>query len=148
MTRFAEPGARFPSCQMTHHAVKARDAPEGRAVWWFRNVEFLPHGPAHRGIGGTLAWGFGAIEAALREAGVVDRIRELLPRKSTSADLAHVMATVQPFALHRVLWRHHLIDFPAWCAADAPVAACVARVVPGGALDDEALGRELVRNQV
>ena len=53
MTRFAEPGARFPSCQMTHHAVKARDAPEGRAVWWFRNVEFLPHGPAHRGIGGT-----------------------------------------------------------------------------------------------
>ena len=66
MTRFAEPGARFPSCQMTHHAVKARDADEGRAVWWFRNVEFLPHGPAHRGIGGTLAWAFGPVEAALR----------------------------------------------------------------------------------
>ena len=147
MTRFAEPGARFPSCQMTHHAVKARDAPEGRAVWWFRNVEFLPHGPAHRGIGGTLAWAFGPVEAALRDAGVVDRVRELLPRKSTSAELARVMATVQPFALHRVLWRHHLIDFPQWCARDAPVGACVARVVPG-ALDDEALGRELVRNQV
>mmetsp|Transcript_16903 Transcript_16903/g.58236 ORF Transcript_16903/g.58236 Transcript_16903/m.58236 type:complete len:648 (-) Transcript_16903:69-2012(-) len=142
VTRFAT-NRRFPNCMMVFAVVKPppQQAPALRtAAWWIRNVEFLPHGPAHAGIGGGMKWNTQATETALRRSGLAKRVGELAAQPS----VARTFAQIQPFASHRALWRHHFIDFPDACAG--PATSCVASVAPG--VTDEALGREIVRAQL
>ena len=85
-------------------------------MWWFRNVEFRRTAPRTAASAARSRGRSACGEGRAARRGRRRPVRALLPRKSTSADLARVMATVQPLRAAPRALAPPPADFPQWPA--------------------------------